>query len=378
MNNFDQFNETSSAGIGIPQEGTAAPAKRSKGGNIMSWWHSFANPPEPPKEATVMQREKYRRARSVSTVVFFFLALMIIGIPATLTLPDQSTFWAACSIGVALIIAPFFNRAGHVLVAGLLVILSLQFTIMFEVLIVTPSNETALQIYDLFLLAILLSLVILPMPVTWVIAGVDCVFIVLDLFYQPHTATFVALLNHEGMLTILLRPIILILFITSVSSFLLTSVAKAVRQSYEAEFIANIEHAAAQQNEAEAEQKRELEESIQQIVQAHTDTMNGRLRERIPYPQAKILWPLVGILNTLWTRLLRSQQREQELAQIQQDITAYNELLQRSIQSPQQPLMPYPTRTALSPLIMSVARLHQALLNNSSRTSMGRMDRDIF
>ncbi|MBO0778690.1 MAG: hypothetical protein J2P37_07665, partial [Ktedonobacteraceae bacterium] len=285
------------------------------------------------------------------------------------------------SILVALIIAPFFNRAGQVVVAGMFVLLSVQGTIMAETLIMPVLNETALQLYDILMLVILLSLVIMPASVTWGLAIFDCIFVTLHLlfhetlFHQSALPAFDALIKSEGVITLLLRPVILILFLTSVSTFLLSSVAKAVRQSYEAEFVANLEHAAAQQNEVEAEEKRVLEESIQQIVQAHTDTMNGQLRERIPYPQAKILWPLVGVMNTLWARLLRSQQREQELAQIQQDISTYNEILQRSIQSPQRPLAPYRTKTALSPLTVAMARLHQAVLNISSRPSPNKTDR---
>jgi hypothetical protein len=261
------------------------------------------------------------------------------------------------------LLAPFFNRAGHVFLAAILIILSLQFTIMFVILVTMPLNEVALQLYDLLSLVILLALAILPLRVIWVIACLDSIFVVLDFLYQPRTETFTQLLNHEGFIAILVRPIILILFLTGVSSFLLTSVAKAVRQNYETEFVANIERAAAQQNEVEVEAKRELEESIQQIVQAHTDTMNGRSRERISYPEAKVLWPLVGILNTLWTRLQRSQQREQEFVQLQEDIIAYNEVMQHTLQSPEKLLAPHQLQNVRSPLLLSIARSHRELLS---------------
>jgi hypothetical protein len=363
MNHSYQSDKTPGGEIGSPQGTILITAKKSLGSRIMNWWHSFASPPEPPENATVLQREKHRRARAVSTVVFFFLPVLLVGVPTALTMPNPWIFWVACSILVALLLAPFFNRAGHVFLAAILIILSLQFTIMFVILVTMPLNEVALQLYDLLSLVILLALAILPLRVIWVIACLDSIFVVLDFLYQPRTETFTQLLNHEGFIAILVRPIILILFLTGVSSFLLTSVAKAVRQNYETEFVANIERAAAQQNEVEVEAKRELEESIQQIVQAHTDTMNGRSRERISYPEAKVLWPLVGILNTLWTRLQRSQQREQEFVQLQEDIIAYNEVMQHTLQSPEKLLAPHQLQNVRSPLLLSIARSHRELLS---------------
>ncbi|MBO0795444.1 MAG: hypothetical protein J2P36_31505, partial [Ktedonobacteraceae bacterium] len=137
--------------------------------------------------------------------------------------------------------------------------------------------------------------------------------------------------------------------------------------------VANIERATAQQNELEAVAKRELEESIQQIVQAHTNTMNSRAGERIPYPTSKVLWPLVGILNTLWTRLQRAQHREQTLTQLEEALMVYNATVQRSIRSLEQPLAPTQTKTALDPLTLSMASLHRELLHRlDSQTRKNR------
>lgn len=364
MNNFYQSGQAPGPEDKRPSQNAAnASPNVSLGTRIMNWWHSIASPPAPPENATVLQREKHRRARSVSVIVLFFFPIVVAGLPTTLSLPNPWIFWVACSILVALILAPFFNRAGHVFVAGMLIILSFQFTMTFYILTTMPLNEGALQIYDMFTLAILLALVILPLRIIWILTIYDCVFIILDLLYQPRTEAFTKFLEHDGLSAILARPLAIILFLTCVCTFLLTSVTKAVQQSYQSEFVANLEHAAAQQNEREAVAKRELEESIQQIVQAHTDIMNGKMNERIPYPTAKMLWPLVGVLNTLWTRLQRAHQREQTLVQVQEDIIVYNEIVQRAVRSPQQPLEPYTTKTPLSPLTFSVANLQRELLN---------------
>ncbi|GHO43399.1 hypothetical protein [Ktedonospora formicarum] len=363
MNNFYSSDKTSqSEGSLSPQEAIIVPTKKSSGSKFMNWWHSVASPPAPPEDATVPRREEYRRARSVSVVALVFLPMLVGGTITSLTMPNPYLFQVLLGVVALYIIAPLFNRAGHVFIAGLLVTIPLQFVMIYYILTTTPLNETALQVYDMFALVILLALAVLPVRAIWVIAILDCIFVVLDLTYQPRTPEFTNLLGHEGFMGILVRPLILIMFLTGVSAFLLANVSKAVRQSYQAEFIANIERATAQQNEIEAEAKRELEESIQQIVQAHTSTMNGRTGERIPYPTAKVLWPLVGILNTLWTRLQRAQYREHELAQLQEALMAYNETVQRTIRYPEQPLTPHQTKTALAPLTLSIASLHRELL----------------
>lgn len=363
MNNLYQSDETTAAESWSAQASPIPPVKKSSGARFMDWWHSIASPPELPANATVIQREKHRHARSVSVVVLTFFPVILAGLPTTTTMPNPWIFWTVTSILVALIIAPFLNRIGQVYLAGMLVILSFQFTIMFLTVTTMPLNETGLQYYDVLTLVILLALVILPLRAIWVLAIADCIFVVLDLLYQPRTESFTQLLEQEGLMSIMIRPLALIVLLTGVSTFLLVSVAKAVRQSYEAEFVAKLERASAMQSETEVQEKHDLEESIQQIVQAHTDTMNGRMKERIPYPTAKVLWPLVGILNTLWTRLQRSQQREQEFAQLQKDIAQYNEVLQHSVEYPDQPLVPYQTKTMLAPLTLSITRLHRELLN---------------
>ncbi|GHO64954.1 hypothetical protein KSC_038460 [Ktedonobacter sp. SOSP1-52] len=364
MNNFYSSNNTPQAEeLGTVQEVITIPTKKSLGARFMHWWHGFASPPPLPENATVPQREEYRRARTVSVVTIVFFPMLVGGDITSLAMPNPYLFQVVFGVVIAFMIAPFFNRAGHILIAGLLVTIPLQFVIIYYILTTMPLNETALQVYDMLALVILLALAVLPLRAIWILTILDCVFVVLDLIYQPRTTSFTDLLNHEGFMGILVRPLILLLLLTGVSAFLLMSVARAARQSYEAEFIANIERATAQQNELEAEAKRELEESIQQMVQAHTDTMNGRTGERISYPTSKVLWPLVGILNSLWTRLQRSQQREQELAQLQEHIMVYNELLRRTLHSPEQPITPFATKTALAPLALTVANLQKELLN---------------
>jgi len=66
---------------------------------------------------------------------------------------------------------------------------------------------------------------------------------------------------------------------------------------------------------AAAQQKRELEIGIEQLLQTHVQVANGNLSARVPLAQEHVLWKIASALNTLLTRI---QRLHQEMSQIQQ------------------------------------------------------------
>ncbi len=66
---------------------------------------------------------------------------------------------------------------------------------------------------------------------------------------------------------------------------------------------------------AAAQQKRDLEIGIEQLLQTHVQVANGNLSARVPLTQEHVLWKIASALNTLLTR---TQRLNQEMAQIQQ------------------------------------------------------------
>jgi hypothetical protein len=156
---------------------------------------------------------------------------------------------------------------------------------------------------------------------------------------------------------VLARPVGLQLIIAGVVFIWVSSATNAIARANKAEMIATLEHTIAEQGTLIEKEKQALEESIKQIVQAHVDATNGQLVTRIPYPPAKVLWPLVGVVNSLWIRLRHSQQNEQELNQLKQAISAYTALVHRASISSQQAVPMQRTGTALDPLILSIGKL---------------------
>jgi uncharacterized phage infection (PIP) family protein YhgE len=66
---------------------------------------------------------------------------------------------------------------------------------------------------------------------------------------------------------------------------------------------------------AVAQQKRELESGIEQILQTHVETANGNFQARAPLSQDHVLWQIAYALNNLIARLQRLGQVENELQQ---------------------------------------------------------------
>lgn len=64
-----------------------------------------------------------------------------------------------------------------------------------------------------------------------------------------------------------------------------------------------------------AQEKRDLELGIEQLLQTHVQIANGNFAARVPLTQEHVLWKIASALNTL---LARTQRLNQDMAQVQQ------------------------------------------------------------
>jgi len=131
----------------------------------------------------------------------------------------------------------------------------------------------------------------------------------------PHTKELDAVLNvaFAGIVT----PIILSQMIVSVVAYLwVTGAVRAIMRADRAEEIARLEHDLALKAEMAAQQKEQLEASIQKVVDTHTRVANGDFSARVPLTRDNILWQISGSLNNLLSRLQRLRQDANELMQV--------------------------------------------------------------
>ncbi len=333
----------------IGQEEALLPAR-----GFFGWWHRLTAPPRPPARASYVQREAYRKAQLFSTVAFFLLILLIFFFPATFFMQPHVVYFDA-SLILCDIVALMINKARRTNIASVLLIAGCEVVLSGVILFIRPLDATVLQLYDLFIVIELLALSLLPVSSIFVLATLHSIFISMDMLLQERTRDLIDLVNSQ-LVPMLVRPIGLQFMVAGVVFLWVRSASRATERAHRAEMIARMEHHMALQRQEVEREKQELEESIQQLVKTHVDVSQGQLSGRISYPPAKVLWPLVGILNSLWTRLQRSQQNEHDLQQLKQAIMSSAETI-RTLSSPEQLTRVPRTGTVLDPLLFSVKAL---------------------
>ena len=327
---------------------------------FLGWWHNWTAIAEPPVNASFARRDTARRGRLFSTVGFFFLLVLLLFFPACIFLPNHLVIYLDGLLICITVGTLMMNRVGNTLAAGIILVIASELVLTMVILTTTPLDETSIQLYDLYVIVDLLAVSLIPARYIFLLAFCNSLFMWGTLRYQPHTAV----LAHDlitQFIPVLVRPVGLQIIIAGVAYIWVSSATRAIQRAERAEMVATLEHMIAEERESFEMARLQLEENIQQLVRTHAESMNGQTIAKIPYPpDAKILWPLVGVINSLWMRLQRAHHTEYELQQLKQAIAGYAEALQRATFNPQQQVPVYHTRTDLDALIFAVGNLQRA------------------
>jgi hypothetical protein len=328
---------------------------------LLGWWYRFTVPPRAAANASLMKREADRKARLLSTVVFCCLVLGIIAMPVSSSVNAFLSALVGTIINCSALLA---NRAGKTTLAGSIIVINGEIGLMGLILgSFTPLTPSTFQAYDLLIIGELIAVSLLPVNNIFIVAVVTSIFVTAHTLYAPHTQVIGQLLQTDLAGT-LARPICLQIFVAGVVAMWVYSARKTAERANRAEMVATLEHAMAEQHALAEQEKQELEESIQQLVQMHTDMVNGQAATaRISYPPTKVLWPLVGVINSLWVRQQSVKRTEHEYEQLKQAISQYTQVLYQATLSPQQLLPIQRTGTELDPLMLSFKKLQEAWRN---------------
>lgn len=286
----------------------------------MTWWLNVSAPPRRVYLPNPSERERIRRAEitgyMIATVTVFFLLVLLNG------RTDPSTIQALIVMASVLVIATVLNRTGErtpwqTAMAGFLVPALLLVLLMVTIVQAQGGLRLIwLPTYDLLALPILVASVNGTWRSPWLFFVASVAFIVGDFLLQPHAlinavgatnfddiAYETSLVGVWGMIN---RPIGLCLAAAIAGSISAYSVERALRRAERAEEVAALEHTL-------AEQKRQLDVGIQQILQTHVRAANGDYSARAPLSQDNVLWQIANALNTLLTRLQRAGQAGQNM-----------------------------------------------------------------
>jgi hypothetical protein len=316
-----------------------------KPSGFFEWWFKWTTVPEPPASASFVKRELARKGRLLSTILLFFLSILILALPTCFFIPILAVRYIDLALIGAATISLLLNRAGKVVIAAIVLVVGFEVALTAVVLVTNPLDETVLQIYDLYTMVELFVVSLLPIRSVFLVAGCNSVFFWFDLAYQKHVAFLGPDLTTQ-FIPIVSRPIFLQMIVAAVSFLWVSSATKAIMRADRAEMVVQLEHAL-------VDQKRELEEGIAQILHTHVEVANGNLNARAPLNQDNMLWQIARALNTLLVRLQRASMSEKDLHRTEQAVTQCVTIIQRAEKQEQLPQLPF-THTAVDPLIAAL------------------------
>ncbi|GHO63895.1 hypothetical protein KSC_027870 [Ktedonobacter sp. SOSP1-52] len=333
---------------GMPNQGWSPNElveQKSERHGLVQWWYNLTSIPEPPANASFAQREAARKSHLLSTIVFWLCVSFILFIPACFALPNPYVIYADLGMLVLSIPALILNRARHLQAAGILLTFAFEAALTMVIFTTWPLDEPSIQQYELFVFGELLCVSLLAPGSVFIVMVYNMAVIAVSLIWQPHNQVLMHDMQSQ-FLPILIRPIAVQLLVAFVSFLWVSGTNKAAKRADKAEMIAKLEHEL-------ADQKQELEQGIQQILDIHIEVANGNLNARAPLTQGNVLWQISRALNNLLVRFQRAAQAEQELQRVEYAVNKTVQSIQHADALHHNPRIGL-THTQIDPLIAAL------------------------
>jgi hypothetical protein len=301
------------------------PAKVRR--NPLSWWYRLSAPDE---SFELDGKAIIPRSRLASILILATLIASIAFIPSALTSDSMHVLPPVIAMFLVGCISIPLNKRGKVTIVGILIVASLDIALAYS-LFSYPNftlTQNAVPIYDLFVLSDIIAISLLPPGSIFFVSLYHSVFMLADIFIQPHTPDLQLLLTQTSY-SIMVRPLTIQIVVALITFLWVRNTIKALERANKAELVAKLEHTIAQQRE-------DLDEGIQQILQTLVQAANGNLNVRAPLARQSVLWQVGVGLNTLLARFQRTSQSERELQQLRSEIRRLITTVQtaKSLQTP--------------------------------------------
>ncbi|EFH90300.1 hypothetical protein [Ktedonobacter racemifer] len=319
--------------------------QKSKRHGLFQWWYDKTSIPDPPVNASFAQREAARKSHLLSTIVFWLLVTFILFIPGCFALPNHYVIYADLGMLALCIPALFFNRAKKPQIAGILLTFAFEAALTMVVFTTWPLDEPSIQQFELFVFGELLCVSLLAPGTVFIVMIYNMAVITVSLLWQPHDPV----LNHDlasQLIPMLVRPVGVQLLVAFVAFLWVSGTNQAAKRADKAEMIAKLEHEL-------ADQKQELEQGIQLILETHIEVANGNLNARAPLNQGNVLWQISRALNTLLIRFQRAAQAEKDLQRVEYAVNMTVQSIQHADARNQNPRISV-TYTQIDPLIAAL------------------------
>jgi hypothetical protein len=349
---------------------------------LLKTWYRLTAPSEPPQGASFAQRETARRGRLTSIVLLALMTTLLILLPIGLFGTNPITILAIGGGLLVSLLALLFNRFGRPNIAGLL-ITSYVFTAVVIVILSSPGGLSTTSLGLFYTLVFVEVLAVSLLPINWVVlaAVVNIAFVIIDLSLQPK-APELAHLAPADFYTIIIRIVSLHVFVVLVLWLWVRSATLAIKRADRAEEWATWERQMQELQQAELQQKEELEKGIESILQTYVQVSNGDFQVRAPLSQDNLLWRVAYSINNLIGRLQKYSQAEAELTYIR-DVTARLTDELRDARRARRPVQISTTKTFLDPFLQELAQLplkqsdFQVQVSPKEKESSGSFNRNL-
>ncbi|MGO8947680.1 MAG: hypothetical protein ACLQUY_08470 [Ktedonobacterales bacterium] len=330
----------------------AQPAERRP-----NWWLRLTSAPALAGDTSFEGRERLRRSRLASWLILGILVSLLLVIPVIAGSAATAITLLAALVG--LLIAAVCNRLGLVTLSGIILILLFDGGI-FASIASEPHGITMFDLpgYDALTITVVVAASILPPVSAFLVAALNALLIVVDFSLQPHAADLTTNIQLYGAAGILARPLALLVIVAIVGYLWVRGTNREVHRADRAEGVAALEH-------AYAEQRRQLEIGVQQILATHVRLANGDYNARAPLTQENILWQIASSLNNLIVRLKTSMEQAAQSGRAAYQLRRTEDEAQRlaaalrDLQAGRQPIWPQPTGTVVDELLSIVANRPQ-------------------
>lgn len=303
------------------------------------FWYRWTAPPKQPLSASFELREAARQGRLTSTVLAMVAgSLIILAIPTSFAIHNPSLLVVLCVLLTVVGIALFLNRLGKGLAGRIMVVVAMNASLAISILI-WPGGLTTntLPVFDILVVEpTLVALALLPPASVFIVAFCNVVFIALAFTLEAHTSDLTTVMGFDWY-EVITRPLYLLIFVIGVVYPVMRSVLRAIALGDRAKEIARVQRDLANREALVVQEKQQLDNEIEQLVEAITLMANGKFLARIPFPQVQSLWPIAGAINNLYARVRSARQTENEMQQTRAAAAALISSIRKSKQT-RQPL----------------------------------------
>jgi hypothetical protein len=334
----------------------------------IAWWYRlFAPPPPQGRLATLQERERIRRGRLASII----LAVQLFGvelpvIPVVQHAPNGPIVlpWLFGCITL-LFCAFFFNRRGMLTIAGLLMVISIEVTMIVKIWTI-PGGISVFYLpqFDVLIQPILIAVALLSPWSAFGVAAFNILFLVISLTVGPHASDLITALHTPSQAGDLFAVPIMTQILTAFFGFLIVSnLLETIKREDQAEQVALLEHTLAENRKEAEERSRQLEQGIAAIVTAIREVSAGQSHTRIQLPPGHVLFAFTTQLNHFLDRYQKARLAD---AQLMATTEAINELANEIYQANQQGRPPHLTRRN-TPLDAVIVALYEITNNSKSK-----------